>query len=185
MVAQSSLSLDLNETTAVRFGYALTLSAAAPGPQMLASPLTADDYVQARLVVDDTPSDESVATLGTKERSASIAGVLARDIVLSLPQGVHQVRLEWRRAGNSPRSWRNDPNCLDGFGASRLLYASLSDYGVYATKHAQVLAGMQYKRKTAKSINDIRAKSRQEWATVESDTFLVEQDAQVLSLIHI
>ena len=89
-VEQSSLNISLNETTAVRFGYALTISAAAPGPQTLASPLTADDYVQARLVVDNTPSDESVATLGTKERAASIAGVLARDVVLDLPQGRSQ-----------------------------------------------------------------------------------------------
>ena len=104
MVAQSSLNVTLDETTAVRFGYALTISAAAPGPQMLASPLTADDYVQARLVVDSTPSDESVATLGTKERAASIAGVLARDVVLDLPQGVHQVQLEWRRAGECAKA---------------------------------------------------------------------------------
>lgn len=158
-VSDTFLEFNVTETTAVRFGYALTIAAAAPGPTTLASPLTADDYVQARIVVDGRPSVESVATLGTKERAAAIAGVLSRDVVLSLKQGNHSVALEWRRAGNSPRLWRNDPTSLDGFGASRLLYASLSDYGVDAVKHAQVLSGLNYQR----------AKSTEEWATVEAD----------------
>ena len=68
------------------------------------------------------------------------------------------------------------PYLLGWICASRLGSASLSDYGLAAKQLCLAACNINVH---GQSINDIRAKSRHEWATAKA-MLMVEQDAQVL-----
>ena len=78
------------------------------------------DSISARLTVDGVPYRESGAAFSLTSTSFA-SGVLERDFMLELQAGKHSVVVQWRKWGDTVRSWRSNPALLDGYASARFL----------------------------------------------------------------
>ncbi len=121
--ASQKLEFYLEQDTKIVIGYAMNVA-----PQI--SKFVKDrkqEYVSSRIVVDGIAFTEGSETHGTGSWNPS-AGCLNGYMAITLTAGVHEVQLQWRRMGESFRSWSSSPSYLDGFASARNLFVLQEKY---------------------------------------------------------
>jgi len=121
--ASKKLEFYLEQDTNIVIGYAMNVN-----PQV--SKFVKDrkqEYVSSRIVIDGVAFTEGSETHGTGSWNPS-AGCLNGYMSIKLTAGVHEVQLQWRRMGDSFRSWSSSPSYLDGFASARNIFVLQEKY---------------------------------------------------------
>jgi len=77
------------------------------------------DFLQCRLVVDDVPYRQSSTFAAPSTQWEQYIAGLTGHLVIPLGTGLHNVKLQWKKTGNTLTSWSNLPNSNDGFTSGR------------------------------------------------------------------
>lgn len=118
-VPGTSLDFTLPDSSSLRFLYSMTVRSDQVDGQNGVSGRSRDS-ISARLTVDGVPYRESGAAFSLTSTSFA-SGVLERDFMLELQAGKHSVVVQWRKWGDTVRSWRSNPALLDGYASARFL----------------------------------------------------------------
>lgn len=118
-VPDTSVAVELPNEAVVLISYDVSVSRIKASREQIAS--GEESEVGFRVAVDGSPYRESATTVGDREPLVTTASGY---LVLELPSGHHDVKLQWRKRGHGISMWVISSELLDGFVGGRSLVVS-------------------------------------------------------------
>uniref|UniRef100_K3WKI4 IPT/TIG domain-containing protein n=1 Tax=Globisporangium ultimum (strain ATCC 200006 / CBS 805.95 / DAOM BR144) TaxID=431595 RepID=K3WKI4_GLOUD len=130
-VPDTRAAVDLPNEAVVLISYDLSVSRIKETRERIGGSQAEEDELGFRVVVDGSPYRESATSVGEREPLVTTASGY---LVLELPSGAHDVRLQWRKRGYGVSMWVISSELLDGFVGGRNLVVSAQQRFIWHTQ---------------------------------------------------